>query len=84
MLRFRLEKKAKYTTNKGQEVGFSHWGISDEGVRKYKELHERYAKESRDEKRGILVEWDEHTEDNGITMEYKNRKKRKVSKDEIH
>ena len=65
-------------------MDFGHWGISDGGGRQYKELLARYAKETRDEKRGILVEWDDYTEDNGIKVEYKKTKKRKVSIKVIH
>ena len=79
--RFTLKSKNKYTTRKGQQVGFGNNGMSDEGIRLYKNIRKEMKSESREERLGIMVAWDEWTAENGIDIEWK--RKRKVRKEVI-
>ena len=79
--RFTLKSKNKYTTRKGQQVGFGNNGMSDEGIRLYKEIRNKMQWESKEERREIMLAWDEWTEENGIDIEWK--RKRKVRKEFI-
>ena len=82
--RFSIKADNRYTTKRGQQVGFGHHGINDTGVRKFKELLQRYEVESKEEKRGIMNAWDEYTENEGLTnLEWKKTRKRKVSKGQL-
>ena len=79
--RFTLKTKNKYTTRKGQQVGFGNNGMSDEGIRLYKNIRKEMKSESREERLGIMVAWDEWTAENGIDIEWK--RKRKVRREVI-
>ena len=79
--RFILKTKNKYTTRKGQQVGFGNNGMSDEGIRLYKNIRKEMKSESREERLGIMVAWDEWTAENGIDIEWK--RKRKVRREVI-
>ena len=79
--RFTLKSKNKYTTRKGQQVGFGNHGMSDEGIRLYKNIRKEMKSESREERLGIMVAWDEWTAENGIDIEWK--RKRKVRREVI-
>ena len=72
-----MSHKPVYTTKKGQMVGFGECGISDEGVRKYKELLNNLKRETKADKRHIRDAWDLWTEANGFTYEYVRNKKKK-------
>ena len=79
--RFTLKSKNKYTTRKGQQVGFGNNGMSDEGIRLYKKIRKEMKLESREERLGIMVAWDKWTAENGIDIEWK--RKRKVRREVI-
>ena len=79
--RFTLKSKNKYTTRKGQQAGFGNNGMSDEGIRLYKNIRKEMKSESREERLGIMVAWDEWTAENGIDIEWK--RKRKVRREVI-
>ena len=79
--RFTLKTKNKYTTRKGQQVGFGNTGMSDEGIRLYKKIRKEMKLESREERLGIMVAWDDWTAENGIDIEWK--RKRKVRREVI-
>ena len=80
--RFTLKSKNKYTTRKGHQVGFGNNGMSDEGIRLYKNIRKEMKSESREERLGIMVVWDEWTAENGIDIEWK--RKRKVRKEVVY
>ena len=76
--RFTLKSKNKYTTRKGQQVGFGNNGMSDEGIRLYKNIRKEMKSESREERLGIMVAWDEWTAENGIDIEWKRKRKVRI------
>ena len=80
-VRFALRAKNRYTTKKGQEVGYGGCGISDEGIIKYKALKARLKGESREERRGIKNAWIEYAEEKGLNIDWKDKRKRKASID---
>ena len=55
--------------------------MSDEGIRLYKKIRKEMKLESKEERRGIMIAWDKWTEENGIDIEWK--RKRKVRKEFI-
>ena len=79
--RFTLKSKNKYTTRKGQQVGFGNNGMSDEGIRLYKEIRKEMKLETKEERRGVMLAWGVWTLENRIDIEWK--RKRKVRKEVI-
>ena len=49
--------------------------MSDEGIRVYKKIYKELQEESREERRGIMLAWDEWTDENGIDIEWKKKQK---------
>jgi hypothetical protein len=65
----------RYTTKKGQQVGYGNHGINDEGILMYKELRSDLSEASRSDYIGILREWDNWTETNDVDIEWKRKRK---------
>ena len=55
--------------------------MSDKGIQLYKKIHKEMKLESKEERRGIMLVWDEWTQENGIDIEWK--RKRKVRREVI-
>ena len=70
-----------FTTKKGNEVGVGNHGMSDEGVRYYKQVREQVRRETKEERLKMLAKWDEVHERKGLDIDWKPRK-RKVSERE--
>ena len=56
--------------------------MSDKGIQLYKKIRKEMKLESKEERRGIMLVWDEWTQENGIDIEWK--RKRKVRKEVVY
>ena len=71
--RFKIKSKNKFSKNRGQGIGCGNHGMSNEGV-KYFKLQQVAAKSmNKHELCGIMLKWDEWTEENNFKLEHKKR-----------
>ena len=77
--RFTLAATYRYTTIKGQAAGYGNSGISNEGVIEYRALKARLKNMLRKESKRNKKAWMEFTELRGIDVDWKDKRKRKVS-----
>ena len=64
-------------------MGFGNHGMSDEGIRVYKKMHKDLEEESREERRGVMLAWDDWTDANGIDIEWKRKRKVRIMKHDL-
>ena len=76
-VRFTLTAKNKYSTKRGQQVGFGNHGWSNDGIRSYLKKRKELEEESKEERLRLVTAWDMHAKANGIDIEWK----RKINKE---
>ena len=81
--RFTLAAQNLYTTKKGQAAGYGNHGISNEGVIEYRALLARWKVMLKKDRKRYKKAWKEYTEWRGLDVDWKDKRKRKVSLDEI-
>ena len=82
--RFKIKSKNKFSKRKGQGIGCGNHGMTNEGVKYFKEQLAAARSMSKHELCGIMLKWDDWTEDNNFKLEHKKRKREdeEVGKDE--
>ena len=77
-LRFTLKVKNKYSTQRGQQVGFGNHGWSNDGIRSYLKKRKELEEDSKEERLGLVTAWDMYAKENGLDIEWRRKRNKEV------